>query len=180
MKIFQLENNSISIEPEILLIPEFKKIYDKDKTKTKEKSFNTFEYIYFVNDWNSPYRVYTDIDDRKRKVKKDYIKEKDWTEDVDVKAALDKYNELSKTPIMRLIEDAYVMVDKLRSYFLQVDFNRVDKMGKKIDKATEGMSNLEKLGKVVESLKRLEEMAAKEKLEKTSVRANREVSYDER
>jgi len=179
MKLFQLENNKIIIDTEILLIPEFKAIYDRDKTKVKEKAFSEFEYIYFVKDWNSPYRVYIDIEERKNIVKNDYIKEKNWKQDAIIEAALDRYERLTKTPIMGLIEDAYVLIDKLRKYFLTVDFTKIDKMGKRVDKALEGMSQLEKLGKIVVSVKQLEEAAAKEKLEQKRTRGNRDVSYDE-
>lgn len=180
MKIFQLQNNSIIFDPEILLIPEFQVLYNRDKSKGKVESFTEFEYVFFVCDWNSPYRTYTNIKERKAKVQKDYIKNSKWVEDDSILDALTKYEELTKTPLMGLIEDAYTMIDKLRLFFKSADFVKLDKLGKRVDKAEDGMKNLERLGKIVESIKKLEEMAASEKLEKSNVRGNRSVSYDER
>ncbi len=179
MKLFKLENTRVQLDPEILLIPEFKKIWERDKSKSKEKAFSEFEYIYFSNDWASPYRVYTNIMERKDKVKKDYIKEDGWKEDSVIAEAERKYAELTKTPIMGLIEDAYTMVSKLRQFFLTADFTKLDRMGKRVDKATEGMKNLEQLGKVVESLQKLEQMAAAEKFEKSTFRGGKEAAYDD-
>lgn len=180
MKIFQLQNNTVQLEPEILLIPEFKSIYDRDKSKGKENAFADFCYIYFICDYNSPYRAYEPVE-RKEKVRKDYIKSTKWSEDSTIKAGIDKYNELTRTPSLGLLEDAYLLVNKLRGYFRAVDFSLMDeRTGKPIYDAVDAMANLQKLGNVIESLKKLEDTVAKEKSEGVKTRGNVDVGYDER
>jgi hypothetical protein len=58
MNIFVYDNvnNRLEInEPEILLIKEFKSLFDKDKTKTKTQLWKELTYIYLAIDWKSPY-----------------------------------------------------------------------------------------------------------------------------
>lgn len=171
MKLFQLENNKIIIEPEILLIPEFKKIYDRDKTKTKEVAFSEFEYIYFILDWNSPYRAYNDINERKQVVKKSFIKDPKWKEDSVILDAIKQYEELTRTPLMGLIEDTNQLIEAIRKYCRTTDVANMD-LGK-------AASMLEKLPKIIENRKKLEEMASAEKIEKSRARGNIKTAYDD-
>lgn len=171
MKVFTLQNNSVIVEPEILIIPEFYKLYKRDKTKDKHKSVNEFAYIYHTCDWSSPYRNYTDPVERKERVKKAFIRDENWKEDKDIIDAIKRYEELSKTPLMGLLEDSYHLIDVLRKYFRSASLENID--------STKAMQNLEKLAKVVDSMKGLEQAVSKEKLETSKVRGNIAVAYDE-
>ena len=51
---FQIKNNIIEPIPETLLIPEFKNIWNK--SKDKEIAMKEFAYIYFTEDFKSPYK----------------------------------------------------------------------------------------------------------------------------
>jgi len=172
MKLFTIQNHQVVIEPEILTIPEFSKIYKRDKNRNKIYAFEEFAYVYHVCDWNSPYRSYTNIEERKEKVRLAFIRDANWKEDEDIKNALKAYEELSKTPLMGLLEDSYHLVDVLRQYFRSANLNNID--------SSKAMISLEKLAKVVESMKSLEQAVAKEKSEQSKVRGNKAVGYDER
>jgi len=39
MKIFNLANNKVSFDTSLLLVPEFKTLWEKDKSKTKDLAF---------------------------------------------------------------------------------------------------------------------------------------------
>lgn len=172
MKLFTVENHQIIVEPEILIIPEFNKLYKRDRSKNKTSCMAEFAYIFHTCDWSSPYRNYTDTAERKQKVAASFIKDDKWKEDAEIKAAIDKYEELSKTPLMGLLEDSYHLVDVLRKYFRSANAATVD--------SSRAMDNLQKLSKVVESMKALEQAVAKEKSESSKVRGNKNIAYDER
>lgn len=55
-----------------------------------------------------------------------------------------------------------------------------ERTGKPIYDAVDAMANLQKLGNVIESLKKLEDTVAKEKSEGVKTRGNVDVGYDER
>jgi len=172
MRVFTLQNNVVVIEPEILAIPAFNKLYKRDRTKDKTTSFNELAYIYHVCDWNSPYRNYTNIDERKERVKNSYFKEDKWKEDKEVQEAMDVYVELTKTPLMGLLEDSYYLIEVLRKYFRNATVDNI--------KSADAMTSIEKLGKAVESMRKLEEMVQAEKYSSTKVRGQKTVGYDER
>ena len=50
LKLFKYEGYKLEVDPKVLLIPQFKKIWDKDKTKGKVKALTDFTYIYFFCD----------------------------------------------------------------------------------------------------------------------------------
>ena len=125
----------VTVDPEILIIPEFNKLYKRDKSKNKTLAMCEFAYIYHITDWNSPYRNYTDTDERKDKVRTSFIKEDNWKEDEVIKEAIKKYEELSKTPLMGLLEDSYHLIDVLRKYFRSANLETID--------SSKAMSSLE-------------------------------------
>ena len=56
-------NNRLEInEGEILLVREFKNLFDKDKSKDKSQAFKELTYIYLALDWKSPYSQYTELE----------------------------------------------------------------------------------------------------------------------
>ena len=55
MKLLDLKNSRVVISPEALLIPEFQKIWEKDKSKDKEKALKELSYVYFICDYKSHY-----------------------------------------------------------------------------------------------------------------------------
>jgi hypothetical protein len=115
MKIFELKDNQVVIDPEILTIPEFHTVWEADKTKGKEKAFQNFTYIYHTSDYASPYANYP-ADKREEAVRHDLIPDKKWKPAPYTLAAIDKYRQLSITPMMRLLAAAQAKVDQLADY----------------------------------------------------------------
>jgi hypothetical protein len=122
MSLFNLKNNQVVIEPDVLGIPEFKKLWDKDKSKTKDEAYKQLSYIFYVYDFNSPY---SGTDERKRSltVIKDFIKDESWTPGEDVIAAAAKYRELSETPLTRLLDAVKLTLDKMTDYLRGTEVN---------------------------------------------------------
>ncbi len=171
MKLFNIQNFQVIIDPEVLTVPQFAKIYKRDKNRTKTIAFNEFAYIYHFCDWNSPYRRYGDPIERKEKVKEAFIHDDKWKEDQDIIEAIKAYENFSKTPSMGLLEDATHLVLVLGEYCKRATIDNID--------PTKAGAILEKLPKIVESLKSLEQTVAKEKSETGRIRGNKRIAYDE-
>ena len=63
MNVFSYDNgnNRLEInEPEILLIKEFKALFDRDKSKNKARLWKELTYIYLAIDWKSLYNQYSE------------------------------------------------------------------------------------------------------------------------
>lgn len=91
----------IIIDPNHLMIPAFKKIYDEDKSKTKEYAYSVFAGIYFLLDYKSPYQNYPE-DEKEKEVIKAFSLDKDFIKKY--KDALEEYSKLNKVPGEFLLE----------------------------------------------------------------------------
>jgi len=178
MKIFDLVDYKIVITPEILNIPEFKDIWTSDKSKTKEKAMMEFEYIYYLEDYNSPYNIYP-YDERKYKVIHDFIKDPKWKPNDKILKAQSKYQELTQTPLLGLLRDAVDVIQKLRDYFKKINFDIIDNQGNPIYSAKDAIANLSKLKDLVVSMKALENIVKQEQQDNTRVRGDRQTGIYE-
>lgn len=170
MSLFELKNNIVVIEPQGIMVPEMKVIWDSDKSKDKSKAYKELSYIYFVADFKSPYANYPE-DKRKEIVRDDFIRDSKWKEPDYIIAALKKYSELQETSSMRMLIAAKIAQDMITDYF---------KTGKcKID-PRELMGVLSNIGKSVESLDKIEEKVKKEISSNEKIRGGGKISSRER
>jgi len=168
MAVFHLENNVVKVAPELLNIPEFKVIWDRDKSKDKGVAYKEIFYIYFTTDYKSVYNAYPEHE-REARVIKDFIRDDKWIPDDEIKAACIKYDELQVTPTLRLLQSARTATDKLSQFFLIQDPEHKNYT-----------SNLEKLGRLIESMDKLEEKVKKEQTNSNRVRGGGEARTREK
>lgn len=69
MKLFKYEGYKITIAPEALLLKPFKQIWQRDRSRNKDKALMELGFIYFFCDTRSDYQYLTDEDERKRAIK---------------------------------------------------------------------------------------------------------------
>ena len=160
MEIFDLKDNKIVIRTDVLNIPEFKAIWKRDKNRNKERAFKELGYIYYLLDFNSPYSKYPESL-RKKKLIESYM-EKGWKEDKLIQTAKALFVELQTTRSTKLLNSALYASDKLSDYFDNIDFTLTDETGRFLYTAKDVAKNLGDIGKIVESLTKLEEQVKKE------------------
>jgi hypothetical protein len=157
MNLFTLDNNRVTFSPEALIIKEFKALWDRDTSRTKDNAVEELSYVFYMSDYKSPYLSY-DADARENKIIGDIITRSKWKVDQCIKDAAQKYSELQETPSMGLLKDAECALDKIRHYFRNVDVTD-DESGA----ATKNLiSNVEKLGGVIKGLSSLRELVDRE------------------
>src|SRR3990167_8155919 len=153
MNKFILENNKVKISPEALLIQAFKNVWDKDTSKTKDKALAELGYVYFIADYKSDYLAYPE-NTRTKQIAIDTMKDSNYKPDETVKAAIKKYEELQNTPTLRLLKSARHALEEVSSYFDVV---------KPTDRNVTAISaSIEKIGKIAESLDKLEDKIRRE------------------
>jgi len=179
MALFDLKNGNIILNPDSLVLPGFREIWKKDKTKGKDKATREISYVYFMCDYNSPYSVYPNPK-RKEVIIKDYMNEEGWKETEDIKIAIKRYIAFQETHTMRLMRAAKGASDKLAGYFETIDFLKVDDNGKPIYTAKDVAVNLEKVGNIVDSLDKLETRIKKEVKTDSRIRGGGEIGMYER
>ena len=146
-----IKANKAVPSPYALQIKEFQKLNADD-----------LSFVYFMVDHRSPFSVY---EWRQREVEvKNSIFGADtkWKPSNRVLAACKKYAELIETSAVKLLKAATESITKLEKYFRTIDLTELDDRGKPIYTAKDLIGNLEKMGRVVDGLSRLEEIVKKE------------------
>ena len=175
MKLFKYEGYKIVISEEALLLKPFKKIWDRDKTKNKEKAYMELGFIYFYCDPRSDYQYLTDEEERLKAIKEGEGIPDKWSPDNIVKEAMNFYNGFKPTSAL-LLEDTRNMVNGYRA---------------KLREITKDMSNLEikdikDIGAIIKQIPALvkdldgaERAVSKEIIESNKVRGSQEKSIYE-
>lgn len=186
IKIFELKQNEISlVEEEVLLISEFALLWEKDFNKCKEDktgtkklvAFKYFKFIYLVYDHKSPYSN-LDISERiKTALNDSQLTTSDISQPI-VRNAIKTYQKIQETKLTNLLDSAYIVVDKLRNLFLNIDMEAVDvTTGKYLNSAKDVIYNLSNLGKVVDGIQALEYQVKKEQQKEKSIRGDAEPGF---
>ena len=167
MELFDIEGGKIVLDPNVLYIPEFKALWDRDTSEGHDIATKEIAYVTYMASFSSknPYNAYNK-NDKERRIRKDTINREP---DELVITALNRYTEMQSTPLTRLLEGAEMAVDVLADYFRSVT---------KSD-ATEAMKNIRELGNSVKSLYLLKKQVQKEQLESKEVRGGNEIGMYE-
>ena len=150
--------------------------YSKTVKEFKDLKAEELAFVYFNVDHRSPFSVY-EWDQRIIEVKNSIFGEKNkWKPSAKVLAACEKYEKLIETSAVRLLKAARESIIKLEKYFRNIDLHLMDDNGRPIYHAKDLISNLEKMGKVVDGLTRLEEIVKKEEQAANTNRGGIEVN----
>lgn len=155
---FRERNRKIEPTPDILMIPEFKKIWDRDKTKEKVQAKNDLAVVYYLGYFNSPMNQYGDK--KLYRVAKQFKGDPKWKpeDDKDIKAALDSYREMQSTPSLRILESIRESLETSDAVIKQVSKN-ITKIAEKQNEEedeTKSLKNMEKLFSYINNLLKLQ------------------------
>lgn len=146
MKVFDLKNNQLIIEPQVLTVPEFLCLWERDKTKHKEQAFKDFGYVYHMSDFNSPYSGYPE-DKREEVIKQDIYKNPKFKPDKDLLKACYKYRDLTSTPKQRFVIAAKNKLDEITTFLIKtpVDLETMEIIQKIFKDLSPTIANFDKL-----------------------------------
>jgi len=161
MKLFTLENYQPLITPEALLIPEFKALFDRDKSKDKVNALKEIAFVYFSMDYQSNYLSYTK-DVRDERLAQDFMGVSEYKPDQVVLAAMQKYDELQRTPTMNFLKAARHAMQETENYFMDIDYTERDAKGNPVYKGTDITKMLKDCSGVKDTLDKLMEAVKKE------------------
>ena len=178
------QNNNIIIkEPVVLMIKEFKEIWDKDTTKNKIEANKIFAYIYLKNDFKSSYRnAYTEVELPKVLIK-DLQLPKDWKTTTLIEEAEKKYVDLQTTKSLRVLLAAERALEQIVEYFDDFKVASIQE-DKKADAISKLKNNIKDIDEIVGRLENAKEKVAKElqskKLSGVKILSSRELPKNKR
>lgn len=168
---YNVETNKAEInKPDLLLIKEFKALFDYNRNKCKEdktgkeglRAFRELVYINQMLNWKSPYAE-DDEQDRHESALADADMTEEEFNDPVFREACRKYQSLQNSSrSLKLIKSAQNMVDKFTDYFDSVDLFERDNKGAVVFKAKDVMQEMGKVSDVIDALKMLEQLYKKE------------------
>ena len=163
--LLHVQDNKVIPSSYALTIQEFKNL-----------NVEELSYVYFMIDHRSPFAVY-EWNKREIEVKISIFGEKSkWKPSFKAKKACEKYEKLIETSAVKLLKAAKESIVKLEKYFRDIDLTLVDDNGRPIFHAKDLINNLEKMGRVVDGLTRLEDIVKKEEQAANTNRGGIEVN----
>ena len=173
---------------EILLVKEFKTLYDPNRNKCKEdpkgvnrlRAWREFTYIYLMLDFKSPYLEYIEQDRHETAMADSGLTQDEW-EDPDFKAACRKYYEIKDSSrVLSLIKTSFRTLEKLRIFLDEIDFTDVDGNGKYLNDPKKVLESINQIGKMNDYLKELELNYKKDQMAaSTKFRGDAEIGLDD-
>lgn len=185
VRLFEYDNMKMKVvlnEPDILLISEFKNLFNNERNKCKddktgEKAIRTFrelQYIYLAIDWKSPYREFTERERHEAALIDAEITEEEF-EDPTFRAACRKYKGIQETSkIGSLLQSQLGLLERMRIYYDTLDLDERDANGKPIFKMKDVMAESASTSKMIEGIQALHELHKREQEQETSVRGDHE------
>jgi hypothetical protein len=170
--IFDIVGSTIVLKAESLVVPEFRKLWDRDKSKDKKRAINEITYAVFLCDKSdkNPYKNYSEFD-RIVMLKKDFdIKEIDSL----IQEAVEKYKKLNTTRYERVVHAALDSLEDIEDYYIGIK----EKDKKEFD-ISEYLGSMEKLGKAIKSLRELEKQLEADRTEGSKVRGDNQIGLYE-
>lgn len=172
------QDYKLQIDPTAYMLSPFKKLWDRDKTKNKEKVLRELAYIYYLCDYKSPYAGNTSPEERDIEVKRHVYGKEDVSVDDKVLEAIEFYKERQKSFSLILLEDALTGIARLSKYLRNINFEdneineRTGEVKPKHD-IKKYADTVKTIPDILKSLNILKDAVEKEQESENSLRGNR-------
>ena len=174
MKLIKVEDYQLKISDEALLVRQFRRLWNMDRSQGKEQFYRQMSLLYYVY---SPSSNYAYIIDEKERIKEVMAQEgiDEIKNNAEFKAAVEVYKKLTKTASSELLADVRMTIDKVRQALTSIDFKNL-KETEKVTALNTVTSIVGKIPKLVKDLADAEKAVAKEQEEQGSARGSQELT----
>lgn len=166
MKLFKYEGYKVVISEEALMLQPFKKIWNRDRSKSKDKALMELAFVYFMCDPRSDYQYIVDAEDRFNAIVESEGLPDDWNPDKLVEEAMKFYESFKSTSAL-LLEDTRIAIDKVREFLKTVDLDATDDKGKPLYTINSITSTIKMIPQLIKDLNDAEKAINSEMLEKS-------------
>lgn len=151
---YDKENYNVTFSPELLLLLPFKKIIERDKSKTRELAKKEIGFIYHFTDIRSDYLDIVNDQEKISEIIHDIGLPKNWKIDEVVQEAINFYRKRSDTVNSILYRSAHKAAIDISNYLNKADelLDERDENGKVVTDISKLTSALEKVPKIMANL----------------------------
>jgi len=119
---FELKEGNPTVEAKALFVPEFKRIWDRDKSKEKARAIKELAYVYFMADYLSEYNIYGV--EKAIMVAQEIMGDNKYEPDQALQDAIVKYEAMQETYSMRYLKNVRETVDSLMEFYGELSFKK--------------------------------------------------------
>lgn len=177
MKLIKVENFSIQVADEAMLVKPIRKLYNQDRSSSKEQFFKQISYLYFMIDPRSTYSYILDMNERAKTIIEQEGLPKDFTPSPLLKEAMEVYKKHTVTPSQELLNAALKAAHTVSEFLMKPDIlEQEDDKGKpkyQISSITSALKNVEG---IVNSIQSLQKKVEEELTENDKARGSQELT----
>ncbi len=170
MHVLEFQNYQVTPTQEALLIKPIRDIYNKDKSKNKEKFMQILSVIYFYTDPRSSYNYILNDEERLQEIIKQEGLPSDFKITPQIQEAIDIYKQHTLTTSLLLLQDMKVAIDKVRNFLRNVDLTATDDKGKPLYTISTITTAIKQIPQLSKDIMEAEKTVAKEIEEQGRVR----------
>ena len=177
MKLIKIENYQLTIADEALLIKPIRKLYNQDRSASKEQFYKQMSYLYFMVDPRSTYSYILNEEDRAKEIIAQEGLDKDFKPSPLLQEAMEVYKKHTVTPSQELLNAALTAAHTVSAFLRKPDIlEQEDDKGKpkyQISSITAALKNVEG---IVASLQNLQRKVESELTEQSKARGSQELT----
>lgn len=182
MQLFEInsETGLPQFDPIVFELKPLKVLIDRDKTKNKDIAKAELAFIWLYADPKSDYFGVPNEEKKLAEIIQILNLPKDWKFDAKIKAAIEFYQEITKTTTTNLLEKMKKTINKLSDFLEDIDFTLLDKNDKPIYDMKKVVDTATQIPKLLTTLKDIEDRVKEEQsVVEKKIRGDRQLSVHE-
>ena len=181
MKLITIESYQLKVADEALLVKPIRKLFNQDRSASKEQFYKQMSYLYFMVDPRSTYSYILNEEDRAKAIIEQEGLDADFKPSALLEEAMEVYKKHTITPSQELLNAALIAAHTVSDFLKRPDIlTDVDERGKpkyQISSITTALKNVEG---IVSSLQNLQKKVESELTEQSKTRGSQELTiFDE-
>lgn len=170
MHLVEYSNYMLQPTQEAFLIKPIRKLYNQDRTKTKDKFYQQLSVLYFYADPRSSYSYITDDEERLKEIIRQEGLPANFKIEGLLKKAVEEYRRHCITTSYLLLQDTKIAIDKVREFLRNLDLAKTDDKGKPVYTIQSVTSAIKQIPQLAKEILEAEKVVAKEIEEQSRVR----------
>lgn len=177
MKLIKIESYQLQVADEAMLIKPIRKLFNQDRSASKEQFYKQMSYLYFMVDPRSTYSYILNDDERAKAIIEQEGLEEDFKPSPLLKEAMEVYKKHTITPSQELLNSALIAAHNVSDFLKKPDIlTEEDDKGKpkyQISSITSALKNVEG---IVSSLQNLQKKVEEELTDQGKARGSQELT----
>ena len=177
MKLITIENYALKVADEAMLVKPIRKLYNQDRSASKEQFYKQMSYLYFMTDPRSTYSYILNEEERAKTIIEQEGLEKNFKPSPLLEEAMTIYKKHTVTPSQELLNAALVAARTVSNFLKRPDIlTEEDDKGRpkyQVSAITAALKNVEG---IVQSLQNLQRKVESELSEQSKARGSQELT----